>query len=808
MLEQTATLAQTEPGQALVRSWMDPHTWAVDPGAAQERQQETLEVLGVLAKDGLWGPLRELPDPEPILTALDQGRVVDLDALAAVRRWLYAIDAWVSVPKDSLPGRLLKAIPTHLCDPTESLRILNRVVTPNGEMADTASPKIRVLKAEIEALKQRIQKQLDTTLRDYTQSGVLQDAFYDFRDGRYVVPVKVSLQSRIDGVVHGGSVSGQTVYIEPRAIESANRELGIKNNQWLEEVYRILKETSDALKPFAPELQTAVTLLARWDAIAARARVGQSYGGKSIEVSADGPRRQFLLTQSAHPALWRALRADAIVRNSIQLSEDRPCLMITGPNTGGKTVFLKTMGLAAICARTGFFFPGAGLEVPFFDRIFVDLGDQQSIERNLSSFSGHVLQLKAVLENLTPRSLILIDEMSTATDPEEGAALSRAFLETVLSPGAGRASVPMLVTTTHDPQLKTFALSDSRVRIVGMEFDEETWKPTYRLVDGIPGRSRALEIAERLGVPKSVMDLARTFLSKEHREFETKTSALEKIFQSAERERGQAIFARQEAERLKREWEEKVESSFQDALERARKRFQAIAQQAQDQIREILKSIQESRTRKSTDAGAEKIAAALRTAETEMAQALKTEAPEAAKHLESGGTGVTGPSDELAPTPGVRVKVPRYRSAGVIEEIQGRKVKVRLDTPDGKSLSTLALTIGIEDVIVLPRAEQKGPGVESGRTKLKIAGENESVAREIDLRGVRFEEAMLMLEAFLDRAVRAGQLEVTIVHGLGTGAIREGARAMLKTLPYVESVQDGGPGRGGAGATIVRFVTA
>jgi DNA mismatch repair protein MutS2 len=803
VLDETEPLALTAPGRARVRSWEDPKTWAQSHEEAALRQEETTEVLALLAKDALWGPLRALNDPEPVLETLRQGGVLEVAGLVEIRAWTTAIDCWIEAPKELITGKLMKAsqkaLQSSKLNPMEILRVLGKVLTPNGEISENASRKFATLRAETESLKHQIQKVLEGLVRKYSGEGLLQGAYSDFRDGRYVLPVKISSQGRIDGVVTGGSASGQTAYLEPREIEALNRELVQKQNALLEEIYRILKETTEFLRPFTADLEHGIGVLVHWDAVQARARVGLKYGGRGIELSPEN-NRLLLLTETVHPLLWKSMPEERIVRNTVRLEAGERVMMITGPNTGGKTVLLKTLGLAGIAARTGFPFPGGGtVQVPYFDSFFVDLGDSQSIERSLSSFSGHVVQLKEILDHNTSRSLVLLDEMTTATDPEEGAALARAFIETLLGEGA---QAPILVTTTHDPTLKTFGLGDDRVLMVSMEFDEATLSPTYRLVEGVPGRSRALEIAEKFGIPRRVLDLARSFLSKEHDEFERKTGALEKIYSEANKERTQAVLLRQEAERLKAELGERMEKTFGDVLERTRARIRKLTEDVQDRVRETLKTISETRSRRAVDVAREEADVLLEHAERELDAALKIEAPEVAKKLaEKAG-------ESLPPLPeaidlGVRVRIPKLKSVGTVVELKGRQARVRLETLQGKVGSGMTLRVDAADLVPLPLSEQRTE--EKTRVELETEGTSGPVAREIDLRGQRLEDAMRELSVFLDRAARSAVPEVTVIHGLGTGAIREGARALLKKLPYVKTFMDGGPGRGGAGATVVIF---
>ncbi|MEK7691950.1 MAG: hypothetical protein AAB425_13125, partial [Bdellovibrionota bacterium] len=447
--------ARSLPAKAKLEELGLPDAWAMDLNAARARQQELSAVLPVLEREIFWGPLFGLADPDPWLGALARESVLDLAALAGLRGWAAAWDSWCQVPRGEIRSEKLKQVAHDLPDASRPLKILDSVLTPEGELSDRASSKLGALRAEIRVLRQEIQNTLDRLVKVYAQKGLIQDAFSDVRDGRYVIPVKISHQSEIEGNIYEASVSRQTVFMEPSEITPLNNRLRARENDLLAEIYRILDETSRKLRPHLADFQMATAVLIHWDQAQARARFGQSFAGKPIDVT---EMRTLRLSNTAHPLLWFSVDPTRIVRNTLDFSEPTTALLLTGPNTGGKTVLLKTLGMAALCARTGFPFPATETPtVPFFESVFADLGDPQSIEKHLSSFSGHVLHYKEILENLSPRSLVLIDELNTATDPEEGAALGRAFLETLLSKGA------MIVTTTHDPNLKALAISDKRI---------------------------------------------------------------------------------------------------------------------------------------------------------------------------------------------------------------------------------------------------------------------------------------------------------------------------------------------------------
>jgi DNA mismatch repair protein MutS2 len=801
-LELSVPEARTQPGKALLCSLEEPKAWAQNLASSRLLQTKTQEMIPLLDRDSLWGPLTDLIDPEETLERLGRGSVLEVADLGTLRGWLYAIDSWNQVPRDEIRGELFKKALLQLSDPTQPLRIIEKILTPEGELSDRASPKLAALHAEIRALKREIGNVLDSLIKTFSQKGVLQENFTDVRDGRFVVPIKISSQNEVEGIIYEASASRQTVFVEPKEVAVLNNRLRQRQNDLIQEIFVIMEEASKRLYPFTSELRVAAEILSYWDSVQAKARFGRHYAGKPIDVTED---RVFVLHQTAHPLLWWSLPQDQIIRNEMEFGDPSRTLLITGPNTGGKTVLLKTLGLAGICARTGFLFPGTDHpSVPFFDHFFADLGDSQSIEKHLSSFAGHIVRFKEILEDVSENGLVLMDELNSATDPEEGAALGRAFLETVMARGA------LIVATTHDPHLKAMAVSDKRILNASMEFDETARTPTYKMVTGIPGRSRALETAERLGIPQNVLELARKYLSKEHQQFEQMLSGLENDAREAARARKEAIAIREEAEKLKKEWTERTETSVSEMLERTRQKLRRVLEQAQDEVRSSVKKLDELKNRRDVDHERGKMNEVFGVASSRLESALQEEAPEVAAALERNQIArnkekAENPFGQAPAKPklevGTLVRIPKWKSTGKILEIKGSKVKV--------AMGTIQMSLALEDVDVLTASEAAVVIASQPRSNPRAKSyEMSSVAApppQIDLRGMRLDDAMSELERYLDQAFRGGGMEVTIVHGLGTGAIREGARKLIAKLPYIKTFRDSGLGQGGAGATLVEF---
>ncbi|MBS1958010.1 MAG: Smr/MutS family protein [Bdellovibrionales bacterium] len=800
-LDYAAEQARTPYGKARLNLLATPDAFAPTLERAQELQNETQEISAIIDKEALWGPLRDLQEIHDEMESLRKGGVLEVGALARVRGWLYCFDAWANFPRETA-GKHFKQALQGLFDPMPILRVFDRVLTPTGELSEKASPKLATLYSQIRDLKREIVARMDTLMREYGARGVLQEKFTDVRDGRYVLPVKVSDQSKVDGRVAELSVSKQTVFIEPKEVEQLQAQLRRREAEASEEIFVILQQVSMQIQPYADSIEGSAETVSYWDAVQARARLAKKYGGRMITLSAN---RDWILQETVNPLLFWILEESQIVRNSIEIYAPQQMVLLSGPNTGGKTVLLKTLGLSALAARTGFFYPGTGkLYIPFFDDYFVDLGDPQSIEEHISSFSGHVLKMKRILDRIGEKSLILVDEMNSATDPEEGAALALAFVEAILE----RAGA-ILVATTHDPRLKAMGVQDKRVLSASILFDEQTLKPTYRVVFGAPGRSRALETAERLGMPKSVLDRAKSFLSQEHRAFEGVLNALQAQLGVAEAARREANSLRDEAERLKAEWEEKVKVTVQDSIEKARAKLKHVLELAQIEVRDTVRKIQQTRTHKQLDDVRSELSDAFSASEKRIEQAVGEAAPEFAEFVSSEDVKPQAAVFEK----GMWVRVPKWKNVGEIIEWDGKRGKVALGVQQTHGMGK-AFVVSVYPIEMEPLSERelktvlgaKATATTGVAAKSKVSVQTENVGHvpeQIDLRGQRLDDAIRAVTTYLDHAYRAGRVEVTIIHGLGTGALREGVRDILKKTNYVVETRDAGS----AGATMVRFST-
>ena len=799
LLSYAAHEARTPYGKTRLHDLNFVENFAATIERAQELQSETQEVFAIVEREALWGPLRDLKEIHDELEILQKGAVLEVHALAKIRAWLYCFDSWNHFPKE-LAGKYFKNALGQIFDPFECVRVLDRVLTPQGELSEKASPKLQSLLGQVRALKQEISARMDSLMKEYAHKGLLQEKFTDVRDGRYVLPVKVSDQSQVEGRVAELSVSKQTVFIEPKEVELLQTQLRRKEAEVSEEVYLILTDTAKQLYPHVDVISASVMLVSYWDGVQARSRLAKKYLGKPIHISPD---REWVLQETTNPILFWNMDESQIVRNTLEMSPPQQMILLSGPNTGGKTVLLKTLGLSAVAARTGFFYPALGkLHVPFFDTFFVDLGDPQSIEEHISSFSGHVLKMKRILDGLGPRSLILVDEMNSATDPEEGAALAQAFVETVLgNEGA------ILIATTHDPRLKAMGVNDARILSASILFNEETLRPSYRVVFGAPGRSRALETAERLGMPASVLTLAKSYLSEGHRSFEGVLQQLQLQLGTVDQARQEANQLKEEAEKLKIEWENKVQLTVADSIEKARSKLKHVLELAQIEVRETLRKIQSTKTHKQLDDLRRELNDSFEAGEKRIDTAVSEAAPELNEALDKAPV---VPAEEVKFEKGVWVRVPKWKNVGEVIEWDGKKAKVALGAQQASGFGkAFIVSVYPMEMEVLSEREkrtvlgvQHGTSASVGLKKVTVQTVSpSSVADQLDIRGQRLDEAMRAVTQYIDQAFLSGKGEVTIVHGLGTGALREGVIKLLKTTNFIAHYQNAGS----SGATLVRF---
>lgn len=650
---------------------------------------------------------------------------------------------------------------------------------PDGSLSDDASVALRRIRRDIESQKRGIQDSLEHFMRAHRADGTIQEDFVTIREDRYVVPVVAGRQSRVDGVVHGSSGTGRTLFLEPLETIGLNNQLVRLREDQIREVQRILAEITDTLREHAVEILATAQVLAELDCIFAKAGFAREYEAVIPVFSKDT--RRLAVEGARHPLLETILRKQKkpIVPISFELSEQKRCLLISGPNTGGKTVTMKTAGLLAVMAHAGLPVPAAKAEFPVLDDVLADIGDQQSIEESLSSFSGHLLHVKDMLNRVTPDSMVLLDELGRATDPEEGGALGVAILDEFRKSGA------FCLASTHLLPLKLYGARTEGVLNASMGFDEATLQPTYQLKVGMPGKSAGIDIATRLQMPEVILQHARSVLPRLQADFEALLSELHKQVEehkeaAREARAAAAGFEKRRAElesqavrneqKRQREWADKSDFIVAD--------FEA---RAQLMLKEL---IADAEQRKTADQAMRAISRTKREFREEAATAL----PKAAPAVQSQ---IAAPMVE-----GARVKLRDVREPATIRRILKNGV---LEVEAG----FLKMQVSRDDVIEVLTGE--AAKAKPKNINIDVGPRWDMSYRELNLLGRRAEEATDELDKFLDSAVLASVDRVRIIHGHGMGVLKKAVGEVLSRNPHVGRFYAATPSEGGTGATIVEL---
>jgi len=650
---------------------------------------------------------------------------------------------------------------------------INNCIDDNGAVLDSASTTLRTIRQSLRSEEAKVRSKLESLIRGSNASKMLSDTLVTIRNDRFVIPVKQEYRHHYGGIVHDQSSSGQTLFIEPDSIVQANNEIHRLKMKEQAEVERILLALSAMVQDVAPDLFNLVKVLGDIDVILAKGKYGQANKCTMPKMNQDGYIR---LVRARHPLL----PIDIAVPNDIEFGKDITAIVITGPNTGGKTVTLKTVGLCTLMAQAGLPVPALdGSQLAVFKQLFADIGDEQSIEQSLSTFSSHMVNIVDILQKFDHESLVLFDELGAGTDPQEGAALAISILDEVHGRGA------RVMATTHYPELKAYGYNRPGVANASVEFDIETLSPTYRLLIGVPGRSNAFEISSRLGLPESIIERAKGFTGTDRHEVESMIASLEETRRQSEddAERSHALLL--ESESLRKE--------LQDKLHAYEERKEALDKKAKEKARKIVEEAKRE---------AEGIIAELREMRKNADQVVKEhELIEARKRLEEAtplennkvlkkAAQVKARAQNLVV--GDEVKVLSYGQRGtLLEKVSNTEWVVQM--------GILKMKISDSDLEYIK--PEKEPIVRTAGVKNR----NGHVKLELDLRGERYEDAILRTEKYIDDALLANYGRVSIIHGVGTGALRQGIQSYLKNNKRVKSFRFGEAGEGGLGVTVVEL---
>ncbi|WP_110114851.1 endonuclease MutS2 [Bacillus sp. CGMCC 1.16541] len=646
-------------------------------------------------------------------------------------------------------------------------------IDENGTVLDGASDKLRAIRQKLRTTESRIREKLESMTRSSSAQKMLSDAIVTIRNDRFVIPVKQEYRSAYGGIVHDQSSSGATLFIEPQAIVTLNNELQEAKVKEKQEVERILIELTKEVAEVGSELYQNVNRLAELDFMFAKGKYSHALKASKPKMNNEGYVRLF---KAKHPLIPQ----DEVVANDIELGKGFTSIVITGPNTGGKTVTLKTLGLFTLMAQAGLQIPALdGSEMAVFSKVFADIGDEQSIEQSLSTFSSHMVNIVEILRQVDEESLVLFDELGAGTDPQEGAALAISILDEVYQRGA------RVIATTHYPELKAYGYNREGVVNASVEFDIETLSPTYRLLIGVPGRSNAFEISKRLGLELSVIERAKEYVGSETNKVENMIASLEQSRRKAETELEDAEKLRKEAEKLHKELQKQI-IEFNEKRDKLYEKAEVKAEQTVEQAKEEAETIiRDLRNMRKNQQAAVK--------EHELIEARKR-LEEAVPTLEkSSKKKVVTKSQERTLSAGDEVKVVTWGQKGtLIEKVSNNEWQLQM--------GIMKMKVKEKDMeyVSSPKPIETKP-------LATVKGKDYHVSLELDLRGERYENALLRVEKYIDDALLAGYPRVSIIHGKGTGALRQGVQEYLKNHRSVKSVRFGEASEGGTGVSVVEF---
>ncbi|MCL5006239.1 MAG: endonuclease MutS2 [Acidobacteria bacterium] len=751
---------------------------------ALDRVREAIEYLRENQRPSLGG----LEDPHSILEKLHIEGITCtareiLGVLAVTRR---AQELRKCFDKSISPN--LAALTEGLEDFRPLLAAIDGKIHPDGHLDSSASPALGRIRRAIERLRGEVQSTLENLMRQFSRDKVLQDAVVMVRNDRLVIPVRAEEKRRVPGVIHGASSSGVTVFLEPLETVPMNNELVELEDREYSETQRILGEFTEKLREQRRELLGAVEIMGELDVVFAKAEFSRAYDCCLPEFT---DRRELLLAEVRHPLLEKTLAksGDKPVPLNVELREPKSLMIISGPNAGGKTVALKTIGISVLMAQAGLPVAAAEARLPIFRRALADIGDQQSIQANLSTFSAHITNIRAMVEIVGSDDLVLLDELGSSTEPGEGAALAIAILEWLRKSGA------MTFVSTHHGRLKAYASETREAENAAMEFDEETLQPTYRLLIGLPGNSSALEIAARLGLPGEILTKARELIGSEeaaassllrllHEQKAAYELRLAKLRSDEEELKARAVEMERQSERERRAKLQELDSRLENELRNMQKRWD-------DSLADLRAQILAPKLKKTVE---RKVAALKQETRGDWnAQVLDVLAESSSSEQ---------PTEEAPIAVGDHVKVPNFAMPGTVTAIlDNGQIEVEV--------GRLRLRVEKDKASVVARRSEPAP--QSAPTGawpvVRVEGTPGEVANEINVIGNSAEEAAARVDEFLDRAYISGRFRLRVIHGHGKGILRRSLHEMFASHPHVEKFYPAPRNEGGTGATIVELKT-
>lgn len=735
-------------------------------------QEETEEATVVLQYLGA-SPLVSFTDVRASLTLTEKGATLSpkmLLEVAALMQSARAARKALDTDRDNTPH--LKALAQRLSTLRNIEQDITNAILSEDEIADRASNELMNIRRHLRGANERIKEKLNQMIRNSSFQKYLQDPIITIRNDRYCLPIKSEYRGSVPGLVHDQSSTGATLFIEPMAAVEMGNELKTWAAKEKQEIERILAALSAEIAPYAPELRDTVETLSELDFIFAKGMLSRQMTAVAPKLNQQG---YIQIIRGRHPLIDR----EKVVPSNLWMGKDFTSLIVTGPNTGGKTVTLKTVGLLTLMAQAGLQVPAdLGTELAVFQQVFADIGDEQSIEQSLSTFSGHMTTIVSIMHEVTPDDLVLFDELGAGTDPTEGAALAQAILQRLLNIRV------RTLATTHYSELKAFALSTPGVENASVEFDVETLRPTYRLSIGVPGKSNAFEISRRLGLPENLIDDAKKLLSSDSVRFEDVIANAEYHRQVAEREReiarqasAETVKLRDEAEKLRKQMEEQRENTMKKAKADARRLMEQTRREADGIIADLKKMKKEQQN---PEHQINSIRKRIENNVDSLSEGL----------LQKVDTGL--PPKEVKK--GDRVEILTIGSQGTVLAPANSKGEVEVQA------GILKLKVNLSQ-LRLVKGEKQPKQVTS--VHMKTGAMDRTVRMECDVRGMTLDEALMTVDQYLDQAILAGMGEVSIIHGKGTGVLRTGIQQHLRHHMHVASCRLGVYGEGESGVTIV-----
>ncbi|MBQ6425482.1 MAG: endonuclease MutS2 [Clostridia bacterium] len=734
---------------------------------------ETEEAVMILRSTGRT-PVDGFPDIRDMLQRIHATLALSARELLQVAQCLRVCRNAGDVLRDSASAMLLKQLAERLPSHRMVEEKIQSCILSEDEIADNASSELARIRRQMKLANEKVREKLNQMIRSAAFQKYLQEPIITVRDGRYALPVKAEYRAQVPGLIHDTSGSGATLFIEPSVAVDLGNEYKRLQGEEAREIERILANLTAYVDPVAPDLITGLEVLAKLDLVFAKAYLAGEMNGVRPNVNEDG---KVSILKGIHPLLNR----DTAVPVDIWLGEEFSTLIITGPNTGGKTVTLKTLGLLTLMTMSGMFIPAeTGSKVSLFEEVYADIGDEQSIEQSLSTFSSHMKNTVHILKNADSRSLVLLDELGAGTDPVEGAALAQAILEKLYNCGA------KTVATTHYSEIKAFAMTHSGMQNASMEFDVDRLCPTYHLHIGIPGKSNAFEISRRLGLDAAVIERANEYLRKQDIAFENVIAGAEAARREAEEYREKARLTHEEAEKIRNAAEKEREKLIR---ERDKWRDQAKEESRRlirDTKREMETVIAQLRTAGKGSAAVERAIQNARDAVREREGILAM--GEKALDQDTGSV----PSSVL---PGQEVLVASVNQDATVLKEPDAKGEVLVQA------GMIKLKVPMSDLRIIETQKQNRKSTSSSfKTALH---DSERSFLELDLRGKTVDEAIVEIDRFIDDAEMAGIGQISLIHGKGTGALRAGVQTYLKSHPRVKTYRIGAYGEGDAGVTVV-----